>query len=152
AQLARPCHPLRCSGPRTGVAVFCIARCLLIGRLVPVVPALRQYMTAQPAVGKYRCAVRTPGPAQVHLAYAGICREPAMQEYKAVGLMPRSRGGGYIRASFTVDSAPVENNRRCTEYKIRGACYVAVRVILAAALTAGIQGILVAQQAAVADY
>lgn len=79
--------------PGTRVPVFGIPGCLLIGRVVPVMPPFRQNVAAKLAPYENRCGIRAPRPAKVNTLNTVSSREPATVEY-IPELMVLNRGGG----------------------------------------------------------
>ena len=136
-----------CSGSR--VVVFGVACRLLVGGFAPVVPSFGHDVAAQLAVHEEGVAVGTPGTAQTNAGDARRCDEFAMVEHVAEGNVFGRGGGGHVGIALAADGTPLEPCRRRTEDEVGGTLDVAIGKIEARTGHAGVDGVLIAQDAAV---
>ena len=136
-------------GSRSAVVVFHVAGGLFVGGLAPVVPSLRADVLAEVAIHEQRVGVGPPRTPEIHLVYLGSCRKPAVIEHVTEGLGSRCGGSCDVAVGLTEDGAILKPRRAWTEDEVGGALDVAAEEIETGASHAGVDGVLVAEEAAV---
>ena len=106
-------------------------------------------MPAQLAVHEECVGVWAPGASEIAFVCAFVADESAFVEDVTVLLSLRRRGGGDVRVHLALYGAAFEPCYRRSEDEVGGALYVAVLEIEARILQTCINGILIAQEAAV---
>src|SRR5690606_2968975 len=117
--------------------------------LVPIVPAFRFYMRVHKTVYEYGLGMFAPGPSQIKAVRSRSCCEPAADKDQAMGSFRGGGGRGDVAFALGVYLAILEYRRGPAEDEIHRALYIAVFIILPGIVAMDIQGILVAQKAAV---
>lgn len=101
------------------------------------------------AVHEERVAIVAPGASEIHLADAVGCREPAVVEHVAIGLVLGSGGGGDVGVGLAVNLTILKPSHRWAEDEVGGSLDVASLEEQRGTGIARIDGVLVAQEAAV---
>ena len=114
-----------------------------------MVPPLGGYLARQLTVHEQRVAVVTPRTAEVELCHLVGDGDGAVVEDVAVGDILGCRGSSDVAVDLAVDMAVLEPCRRGSEDEVGGALDITIFKVHARARHSGVDGVLIAQQAAV---
>ena len=134
------------------VVVFQVAGRLLVVGVAPVEPTLGADEAAQVAVHEEGVGIGAPGPSEIFLVDTRGGGERAAVEDVAVRLVGRRGGCGDVAVGLAEDVAMLKPCRARAKDEVGGALDVAVLEVEACAAYARVDGVLVAQEAAVDKY
>lgn len=133
------------------VFVFGIESRLFIAGIIPVVPTFGTDMRAHVAILEDRLRIRAPRTTEITLCDAGSSRQCTVVEDIAAGLAFRCTGSGDITVDLTVKDTVLKPCLTRTEDKVRRSLDIAMVEEKRGADAAGIDGILIAEETAVAE-
>ena len=116
---------------------------------LPMVPTFGTDMAAKFTIHEERISVVAPRTAKINQVYTLCCRQPAMIEYIAEGLILRSGGSCDVAVDEALDGAVLKPGGGRAEDKVGGAADIAVFKVEPCGGHAGIDGILMADKSAV---
>ena len=121
----------------------------MLALLFPVMPALRTYLRGQLAVHEQGIAIVAPGTTEIDFRGLGRTGDGAIIKDVPVHYTLGGGGGSDVAVDLAMYAATLEPRRGGAEDEVGGALDVAIVEIEAGGGHAGIDGVLIAQEATV---